>query len=795
MRKSPITKGLVWVSLICLLHAQQPAPVSATPQAGAAPPGSQAPKPEPPKPEAAKPQAPPAQSSPAAPQATAQPAPAQTQQQPPAAPPTTPAPPAQGSAAGPVLNLQNASLTDVIDILARHLKINYILDPRVKGTVTLNTYGEVRHVDVRPLLETILRMNGCAIVQVGELYRIVPLADVSRLPVTPEVDAKTFPPDERMMLNLVFLKYATVTELAKLLEPFLGEGARMTAYEPANLLLLLDNSRNMKRTMELVALFDNDTLASQRVRLFETKHGRPSDIAKELESILKSMSLSDKTASVKFMPVDRINTLIAVAPNPGVFQQVETWLAKLDVPVKTTAGATDNYVYRVKYARAETLAGAIMQLYLGIHFGYGMGGFGFGFPGYGMGFGGYGSGFGMGFGGYGSGMGYGGGMYGGMGMPYGGMGMYGGGGYGMIPGAPYGGLAPGYSTTPVPYVPPVQQTTTGPVTTSPSTTTAGQQDLTGSYLGAGRSGASMRIPQVVPNPFDNTLLIQATPQEYQQILKLLDQLDLPPRQVLIEAKIYEVNLQGAFASGVQAFLQKRGLAGDKVPSLPTRMLQAASTGTGLTLTAGALVGESRELLAFLTAQEDLRRAKIISAPTVIATDSIPAVLNVGTEVPTLSAQAVSPIQSGGTSLFTNSIQNRSTGVTLNILARVNPSGIVTLVINQEVSAPIAPAANSSIQSPSFSKRFVQTQVTVQDGDLIAIGGIITESETNSSAGVPLLHRIPIVGAAFGSKSISKERTELVVFMRPRVIYDTNQITEASDEIKASLKRLQKLIKE
>ena len=94
------------------------------------------------------------------------------------------------------LNLNNASLIEVVDILARALKINYLLDPRVKGAVTINTYGEIKPVDVRPLLETILRINGAAMVQVGDLYRIVPLADVSRLPVEPKVNAQG-PPRRR----------------------------------------------------------------------------------------------------------------------------------------------------------------------------------------------------------------------------------------------------------------------------------------------------------------------------------------------------------------------------------------------------------------------------------------------------------------------------------------------------------------------------------------------------------------------------------------------------------------------
>ena len=145
--------------------------------------------------------------------------------------------------------MNNASLIEVVDILARSLKINYILDPRLKGTVTINTYGEIKPVDERQFLETILRINGAAMVQVGDLYRIVPLNEVGRLPIQPLVDARNLPDDERIVLNLIFLKYVTVAEMFKLIQPFLGEGANMTSYEPANLLMILDNSRNMKRTL------------------------------------------------------------------------------------------------------------------------------------------------------------------------------------------------------------------------------------------------------------------------------------------------------------------------------------------------------------------------------------------------------------------------------------------------------------------------------------------------------------------------------------------------------------------
>jgi general secretion pathway protein D len=267
----------------------------------------------------------------------------------------------------------------------------------------------------------------------------------------------------------------------------------------------------------------------------------------------------------------------------------------------------------------------------------------------------------------------------------------------------------------------------------------------------------------------------------------LRQLDIAPRQVLIDAKIYEVELTGAFAAGVSAFLEQKDTG--------SRVLNATSSVAGLTLSTGALVLRSHELLAAVTATENKTHTRVLSAPSIVATDSIAASLNVGEDVPVLTSQAVTGVQQSGSSLFSNTVSNRSSGVTLNILARVNSSGIVTMIINQNVSSPQAPSAGSAIQSPSFQNRSFQTQLTVEDGDTVAIGGIIQESNLQSSAGVPILHRLPLVGAAFGSKSISKNRTELVVFLTPRVIYDANQMLEATDEIRSGMKRIQRMSKD
>lgn len=148
----------------------------------------------------------------------------------------------------------------------------------------------------------------------------------------------------------------------------------------------------------------------------------------------------------------------------------------------------------------------------------------------------------------------------------------------------------------------------------------------------------------------------------------------------------------------------------------------------------------------------------------------------------------------GSSAFANTISNVDTGTTLNILARVNSSGVVTMMVNQQVSSPV-PTTSSGIGSPSFSQRSIQTQITVQDGDTVAIGGMIDEADTFSTVGIPFLNRIPILGAALGSRSYTRSRSELIIFLTPRVIYDTNQVLDATDELKTRLRDVTRMMKD
>jgi general secretion pathway protein D len=685
----------------------------------------------------------------------------------------------------------NGSLREVVNQLAQALKINIVPDPKLAGNVTINTYGEVRNLDARNLLEMILRINGFGMVADGDLYRIVPMKDVLKQPMPIQrLEEKDVPDDDRLVLNLIFLKYVTVDELTKVIDPFTGDNAVMLPYAPANLLFILDSGRNMKRLMDLISLFDSDTFANQRVRLFELKNARPSDMVKDLKSILQSISLDPKNSTIQFLAVDRISTLIVVASNTGVFDTVAEWIKKLDVPVTVTAGEVDVYVYHVRYQRADCLAIALTSLFGGPVPATPASG---AYQPYGSAYG-NGGGAGGAYGAYGAVNGpYSNGVYGGIGgaapaggsygapnnfqAGFGGTGACG----GTVPGA--GGGAVGYPAF------------GGFSAQAPLTGTQGEGGVTPSVLpgaaagpapGAAGSEKKETPPRIVALPLDNSLMIQADAQKYQGILKLLNQLDVPPRQILLDCKIYSIDLTDQFSAGVTgAYSRQNGADTSLLGNL------GITTPGTVTLSVGGLVGASKQLLAFINLSENIGHTHLLSEPSLIATDSIPATINTGTQVPVSTGTTTLPT-SGGVAVAQN-ISGVSTGITLQVYARINPSGVVTLVVNQENSS--IPQSNpSGTLTPTISQQVVQTQITTEDGATIAIGGVIQETTTITTAGIPFLDRIPYLGWVFGNKSYNHERSELLLFMTPHVIRDMTELLEASEELRGEMKKLQKYIR-
>jgi general secretion pathway protein D len=622
------------------------------------------------------------------------------QQTPPTPPPATTRKPAAGSDVIGGIKLSQVDLHQFINIVGSELKLNYVIDPAVKGSATIMTAGELRRDDLLPLLEAVLRLNGASIVKTGNFYQIVPSTRARQLPLSVESQAggETSKADP-VVMQIIPMRFVSVVEMSKILTPFLSDGGSMVVHEGSNILIITDSSTNVKKLLQLVNVFDADIFHDKRVQVFPLKNGRAKNLIADLQNIFAGYGQSSKDSAIRFVAIDRINSVLAVSSNSSSLSEVAKWIDKLDQPVASVG--LHNFVYKVENSDAKNIARLLIEI-------------------------------------------YGGGRT---------------------------------SQEKLPAMP-------GPGGAMPA---SGAQEPEPEKVTSGVLQGDIRI---VADELNNAVIVQSSAQDYETIKETIQELDRIPRQVLIEAKIYEVKLTGAFSFGISAYLQKR-----QDSTFRTTTASFASSGTSgpsLIVNSAALIGNYRELVAVLNAQENRSRTRVLSTPSILASDNISAKIQVGDEVPMLTSQGLAGGGSvGGTSLFTNTIQNRSTGVILNVTPRINPSGWVTLKIQQEVSQPVAPTSSSAIQSPSISVRSVQTQATVKDGETIAIAGIITESKLQTKNRIPVVGDIPGLGFFFGNTSYSNNRTELVALITPHVIQDLQSAIDVTEELKSTLKGLSK----
>jgi general secretion pathway protein D len=278
-------------------------------------------------------------------------------------------------------------------------------------------------------------------------------------------------------------------------------------------------------------------------------------------------------------------------------------------------------------------------------------------------------------------------------------------------------------------------------------------------------GGGGHAPRIVADDANNALLIIATPDEYDRILEILLEIDSIPNQVMLEATIAEVSLSDELSFGMRWYFGDKSNRGTFTDVL-TGSVVSSFPGFSYFFNGVADVG------VVLNALSSLTKVNILSSPTLMVLDNRTATLQVGDQVPIVTQTANSVTSSDAP--LVSSVEMKDTGVILTVTPRVNDSGRVTLDIKQEVSDVVA-TTTSGIDSPTIRQRKVATTVTVNDGDTLALGGLIQEHSSTAKTKTPLLADIPFLGTAFRSKSNSADRTELVIFIRPRV---TRDVTEA-----------------
>lgn len=587
------------------------------------------------------------------------------------------------------LNFLDADVRMVVDaVLTEMLSQEYILDPAVKGRITLQSNRSLGRTEVLIALEESLRLVNVAMVKSGEIYHVMPLQDAPR-----KISSIRRPSPASVNLpgfgvEAISLQYVTPTEMAKILQSFAPQGSILKVDDARNLMLLAGTAKELATLQDLIHTFDVNWLKGMTFALFALENVEAKTLQGELSKVFDDASTPIK-GMVKFIPMSRLNSLLAISHSREYLRQVESWIKRLDKGGQSEGRKI--YVYHVQNGKAETIANSLNQIFGG---------------------------------GTGSNM---------------------------------SGNAAGESGS--------------------------SQNIQRPYSGMNSSrqtGNPLDKQQlkIVPNVDDNSLLIFATPEEYGVISNALKQMDNPPRQVLIEATLAEVTLNDDLKYGVNWFLESG--------SNSFTFSSASSGSVSPSFPGFSYVYSGSDKSAVLNALSSVTDVNVVSSPKLMVLNNQTATLQVGDQVPV----AVQSSQSTGgeNAPLVNTIEFRDTGVILNITPHINEGGLVLLEVAQEVSE-VAETKSSGIDSPTIQTRKIETMVAAQNGETIALGGLIRETSSQSNSGVPLLKDIPLLGKAFSTTSDVKRRTELIVLLTPRVVTNAYETRDVINSLKGEFRNL------
>ena len=304
--------------------------------------------------------------------------------------------------------------------------------------------------------------------------------------------------------------------------------------------------------------------------------------------------------------------------------------------------------------------------------------------------------------------------------------------------------------------------------TGGSTPTGGSFDL----------GDNVRI---VADEYNNALLVYAPRREYLKVESALRQLDVIANQVLIEASILEVTLSDDLEYGVEWFLQN-SLGDGRTGNALLALGDSSNLGGRVPGFSYTIANQAGTIRGVINALAEKTLVNVLSAPSVMVLDNHTAAIHVGDQQPVRSAQTITD---GGTS--TTSIQYVDTGVKLEVTPSVNAGGLVTMDIQQSVT-DVGPVDTATDQR-SFLERNVSSRVAIRSGESVVLGGLIRDNQSSGKLGLPFLHSIPIIGNLFGRTSIAANRTELLVFITPRVLRGEQDLRDITIEMRSRMKGL------
>lgn len=605
------------------------------------------------------------------------------------------------------LNFAGAEIEAVARTMGVITGRNIVVDPRVKGTMNLNTEKPVTPAVAYNQFLATLRLSGYTVVEAGGIYKVVPEAD-AKLQGGAVQTGPVGPGGSQIVTQIFRLSYESANNLVPILRPLISPNNTINVNPGNNSLVITDYADNLQRLGRIISALDVSNATD--VEILPLKHAIASDLAPLVVRLIESGNTAtgapapaagqaDTSFRTTVVAEPRSNTLIVRAANPARLNLVRALVERLDQPTAQTASG-NIYVVYLKNADAAKLAVTLRAAMS----------------------------------------------------------------------ANTGGGAAGGGGAPI---------------TQPTLTAAGASAATAPIAASAQPSTG---GQIQADPATNSLIITAPEPQYRQLRAVIDRLDQRRAQVFVESLIAEVNADKAAEFGIQ-WQGPLGKAGDKnIGLIGTNfsiggrniidLAIGAATGETLPSTGGNFGIAHRTngvyvlgfLARFLEANGD---GNILSTPNLLTLDNEEAKIVIGQNVPFVTGQYTNNNSSSGSVNPFQTIERKDVGLTLRVKPQISENGTVKLQIFQEVSSVQASSINSATGLIT-NKRSIESNVLVDDGSIVVLGGLLQDEYSGNQEKVPGLGDVPLFGNLFKGETRSRKKTNLMVFLRPVVVRDAQQ---------------------
>jgi general secretion pathway protein D len=641
---------------------------------------------------------------------------------------------------GVEMNFEGVDIRTVArTLLGDVLKLNFVVDPNVQGNVTLATVGPIPRNDVLPAFESVLRISNAAIVHDHDLVKIVPVSEANW-----NANVSVGAGQAGFGISVARLRYTSAATVARTAENFLSRPGAIRVDNARNLLLVQGTTSERQAVLDVVSTFDVEWMRNQSIGVYPLKSTSPETMIQELDRIFATSEGGAGQGVISFQPVARMNAVMVITKSPGLLKQSTQWVQRLD-----QSDTTDTTLrsYRLKYADATQVAKILNDIFVGR-------------------------------------------------------------GSDATGDTPANQVAPG-TTTAQSRLDSLDGGATGRGNASPSGSLS-QSSATGAGQGAstfatafaqfsdrkGTPDSLLATPggsaarglfqnvRISADAANNSIAVYSSQEDYRAIERSVRELDRARLQVAIDATVAEVTLTDALQFGVQSFLtsgdvnlgQDKGSAGffgAAQSAAQSAFLQRALPGFNL------LLGSEAQPRVILSALSTLTNVRVLSSPSLVVLDNHPGFLQVGDEIPVTTSSAT--VLTNSSTPVVNTIEMRNTGVILKVLPHVHSNGSIQLEVDQEISNVVNP--NQTTLTPTIAERRVHSTIVVTSGQTVLLGGLISEQDQKTQSGIPGLNQIKFLGDLFGSTSNTKQRAEIIIFIKPRLIRDSLDARAVTEEFR------------